>query len=485
MKKLVKLCAMALALVMSMGIIAGCNPDNGGGGGGKLKITFFNGGYGTAWAYAIAEKYTQATGVEIEIDPSETITSDYSNFLENGTDSDIIMSHGIVWELYALQGMIEPLNDLYAMECDGGTVEDRVVTEILQDCKLKFNDTYYKLPWTNGAGGLVYNQVLFDKYGWEVPETYEDLVALCQTIEEAKIVVDPNLPEHQQRTIKPFAWSAEHYYWDYLVNDWWAQLQGIDGINAIKQLKNKEVFDPAGSYKFDDAVQLWVDLVAPHEVNGEMVDYSLEGSSGRQYQAAQIDFINGYAAMMPNAHWLESEMRDNIDPEKCILRLMPSPTVPGAKTDANGNVIRVNYQVGGGDSIIIPAKADNKEEAKKFLAFMLKEENAKLFTARSLGGMLGVKYTNLDGIEDKYLTPFARDIFEINKTSLKFNLYSQSNLVLNKKITIEWAEDGINEYATLYAGTNNVSDLFATKYASINENFASWKEDSDKVYGAE
>ena len=69
--------------------------------------------------------------------------------------------------------------------------------------------------------------------------------------------------------------------------------------------------------------------------------------------------------------------------------------------------------------------------------------------------------------------------------STKFNLYSQSNLVLNKKITIEWAEDGINEYATLYAGTNNVTDLFATKYASINENFATWKEDSDKVYGAE
>ncbi len=478
-KKISMLCVLTFVLALFCGTAAGCARESH-----ELKLSFYDGGYGSAWAYAMAEKYEQETGIKITVDPSKTLQADVANMLQNGTDSDIIMSHGIIWELPALQGKIEPLDDLFAMECDDGTVEDRVVPEILNDCKLKFDGKYYKLPWTNGVGGLVYNKVLFDKYGWEVPTTYEELAALCETIESAKIVVNPSAPVHSQRTVKPFAWSAETYYWDYLVFDWWAQLEGIDSITNLKNLESADVFDRTKSYKFPEAVQLWTDLIKPHEVNGVMRDYCIEGSSGRDYISAQNDFINGYAAMMPNAQWFESEMRDNIDPELCQMMMMPAPAVPGAKTDSEGNVIRVNYQVGGGDSIIIPASAPNKEAAKQFLAFMMREDNAKLFTERTLGVMLGVKYDNLDGIADRYLTPFARSVFEINKDSKKFNLYSQNNMVLNNKITLEWADTGINEYASLSAGTKTVDEIFDVRFTDIKTGFDQWKAESDAIYGS-
>ena len=178
-------------------------------------------------------------------------------------------------------------------------------------------------------------------------------------------------------------------------------------------------------------------------------------------------------------------MLDNIDPEGCELMMMSAPAVPGAKTDDNGNVIRVSYQVGGGDSIIIPASAPNKDEAKRFLAFMMREENAKLFTERTLGVMLGVKYDNLDGIADRYLTKFAHSVFDINKNSVKFNLYSQNNMVLNNKITLEWADTGINEYAALAAGTKEIKDIFDTRYKDITAGFDTWKSESDAIYGAD
>lgn len=479
MKRFSRICAFALTLTIACGMAFGCNK----GSEHELKISFYDGGYGQAWAYALAEKYEAETGVKITVDPSKTLQADIPNMLENGTDSDILFSHGIIWELAALQGKIEPLNDLYEMECDDGTVKDRILPELLDDCKLKFNGNYYKLPWTNGAGGLVYNKVLFDKYGWDVPETYEELVALCETIEQAAIVVNPEAPAHSRRTIKPFAWSSETYYWDYLVFDWWAQLEGVDSINNYKKLESADVLDPSKGYKFPEAVQLWVNLIKPHEVNGVMRDYSIEGSSGRDYISAQNDFINGYAAMMPCAQWFESEMRDNIDPEKCEMILMPAPAAPGAKTDGNGEVIRVNYQVGGGDSIIIPACSKNKEEAKRFLAFMCREDNAKLFTERTLGVMLGLVYEDLDGIAEKYLTSFSKSVFEINMNSVKFNLYSQNNMVLNNKITLEWADTGVNEYANLYAGTSNVDEIFTTRFNTISENFDQWKSESDAIYG--
>ncbi len=174
MKRFSRICAFALTLAIACGMAFGCNK----GSEHELKISFYDGGYGQAWAYALAEKYEAETGVKITVDPSKTLQADIPNMLENGTDSDILFSHGIIWELAALQGKIEPLNDLYEMECDDGTVKDRILPELLDDCKLKFNGNYYKLPWTNGAGGLVYNKVLFDKYGWDVPETYEELVEL-------------------------------------------------------------------------------------------------------------------------------------------------------------------------------------------------------------------------------------------------------------------------------------------------------------------
>ena len=162
---------------------------------------------------------------------------------------------------------------------------------------------------------------------------------------------------------------------------------------------------------------------------------------------------------------------------------MPAPAAPGAKTDGNGEVIRVNYQVGGGDSIIIPACSKNKEEAKRFLAFMCREDNAKLFTERTLGVMLGLVYEDLDGIAEKYLTSFSKSVFEINMNSVKFNLYSQNNMVLNNKITLEWADTGVNEYANLYAGTSNVDEIFTTRFNTISENFDQWKSESDAIYG--
>ncbi len=472
-KRLSVISVLVFVLALFCGTAAGCS----GKGSGELKLSFYNGGYGSAWAHTLAEKYKEETGVTITLDPSSTLDSDAASMLQNGTDSDIIMSHGISWELPALQGRIEPLDDLYAMQCDDGTVEDRIVPELLDNCKLKFDGKYYKLPWTNGVGGLVYNKKMFDDNGWEVPETYQDLVDLCATINESRVKV-PNTP--RTTYVKPFAWSGETYYWDYLVFDWWAQLEGVEGIEKIKKLESADVFDPDGDYKLPQAVKLWTDL----RIN----ENSIADSSGRPYIAAQNDFINGYAAMMPNAQWFESEMRDNINPEICEVMMMPAPTVPGAKTDASGKVIRMNYSAGNGDHIIIPMSAPHKDAAKKFLAWMLKEENAKLFTGRTLGVMLGVKYDDLDGIEDRYLTSFARSVFEINKNSVKFNFYSQNNMILNNKLSLEWADTGVNEYRKLADGetsTFTVKSIFASRYNTIKSNFASWKSESDAIYGAE
>lgn len=41
----------------------------------------------------------------------------------------------------------------------------------------------YCLPYAANAAGILYNKDLFEKQGWEVPETWDDFVSLCKEIE--------------------------------------------------------------------------------------------------------------------------------------------------------------------------------------------------------------------------------------------------------------------------------------------------------------
>ena len=192
---------------------------------------------------------------------------------------------------------------------------------------------------------------------------------------------------------------------------------------------------------------------------------------------AQMNFVNGYAAMMPCAQWIESEMRDYIDPEVCVMALMPTPFLKNAKKDKDGNYIRVNFQVGGGDSIIIPSCSDNKEAAKEFLRFLARDENCKIFTEQTFGVMLGFNYDNLEGIRNK--TQFMDDVFEINKNSVKFNTYSQHALVLSGKISLQWPAGGAQMYSELYDDSSiSVPQAFAERYNQIVNSWDVWMSEA-------
>lgn len=46
----------------------------------------------------------------------------------------------------------------------------------------------YGLPYAANAAGILYNEDMFVEHGWEIPETWDGFIALCDTIEEEGIV---------------------------------------------------------------------------------------------------------------------------------------------------------------------------------------------------------------------------------------------------------------------------------------------------------
>lgn len=57
------------------------------------------------------------------------------------------------------------------------------------DKELEFvpQEGIYALPYAANAAGILYNKDIFEEHGWEIPETWDEFISLCEEIEDAGI----------------------------------------------------------------------------------------------------------------------------------------------------------------------------------------------------------------------------------------------------------------------------------------------------------
>jgi len=480
-----KILALIMALFVATTLVACITPDKKEEG--ELRIALFLGGYGQKWLKEIADRFeADNPGTTVKIDASRQISQEALGRMQTGSNDDIFIIHKDIALQASNEGLLEPLDELFQQEVETGVkLIDKIEPSLLRTTK--FNGHYYKLPWTNGVGGFAYNAKMFKDNGWEVPKTYEELMSLCETIYNA------NVKSEDGKRILPFTWNSEEYYWDYVVNDWVGQLMGMDNLTELLKLEDKERFNPATYPYHYKAIEAWVDLVAKNPL------WSADDASGRDFMGSQMDFIKGKAAMIPNAQWLESEMlatinEVNANGVKFEMKMMPTPFLKDARKDANGNYIRVSNSTGAGDSILIPAKATNKEKAKEFLLFLAKDENLRSFTKNTYGSFLGFNYKKVD-FKDTELSEFGKSTLEIQVNSEKFNFYSDAPLGLLGKVNPQWYCRGGMPFNAFYNHYNNkdyrtnptgwladaknqksVLELFNQGYQDIKDNWDNYLE---------
>lgn len=447
---------------------------------GELYVCVYDGGYGTEWIKTLAKKYEEKTGIVVHAESDLTILERMEDQLKNKADYDIYMSHDINWQQYASNGWLESLDDLYSREIEGTgkTFEQRLVSGAKELSRYSGQDGtehYFKSCYTQGAGGFVYNIDMFEKQGWSVPTTYDELKTLCQTIVDAQIEIPGT-----RDTVVPFAWSGadRQYYWDYIVFEWWAQLAGLEKIETIKQYKGPtgqnadgyEMYNPSTYYKeFNQAYEMWYNLVAKNK------SYSNADAQGANLITAQSAFANGKAAMIPYAQWAKYEIGNSTDIKLPRIAMMKTPK---AKADA----IDVNYLVGFGDSMIIPNNIsdDNKKMAKDFMAYMATYEACATFVDKSNGAFLAFDYSDVDlsGIEnnDEYTQSIKAKLTECTN----FTLASTSEIAI-------WTVNGVMPwvynkyyYATAMANPEENTPEIVGKamYNSAKSNWSVWLQNA-------
>ncbi len=466
-------------LSASLLTLVGCSGGDGDSGSKSqsVAVCVYDGGYGTSWIEKIAKEYEEDTGIKVEWTADDSILDRIEDQLKNGCDYDIIMSHDINWQNFASQGLLASLDDLYERNVEGRNkkFKDSLVSGALEMSKCEGEgedeEHFYKVCYTQGAGGLIYNVDMFKEHKWTVPTTYSELVTLCEQIYQ-----EGKASGRDEKSIVPLAWSGidRQYYWDYLVFEWWAELAGQDKINAFRDFKDPstgkystgyEVYNPSTHYKeFIQAYEMWYNLIVAHP------EYSIKDAYSTNLASAKSAFVNGEVAMIPYAQWGKYELQQVTDNNSLDFNIAMMKT-PKANASSNS----VNYMVGFGDSMIIPENALNVDGAKDFLLYLASAKACKTFVKESQGAFLAFDYSDVD-LEELQEDTYTKSIYDKLTTSTDFTLASKSPLaVWTSNSVMPWVTNEYYYASACKEPSKYTSSIVGTNIYNIaKENWVVW-----------
>lgn len=439
-----------------------------------LNIKFFNGGYGSAWIERMEEEFeADYPGIDVKLSASEN-SADFQSLLKGeleGDPEDIYICHDIAWEtLGGVDHLLADLTeDLYEATIYTDTKNDNTAIrfkDLLTPASLQsaaFNGRYYKVAQVQGAGGILYNKTMFDEKGWQIPNTYEELTALCEQI------------YNEGKGVAPFLVAGtEGYLWDSLIYDWFIQIAGEEEYTRMLEGNDKECWNPDVYPYHKMAYQYWYDLFVKNKDK-----YMLKGFEGINNIMANAVFLAGKAAMMPATAWAVNELGSDLLQEANIdVGLIPTPYVKEAKKDAEGNFIRVCYDVAGRDSIVV-AERGNKALAVEFLKWMSETENALIFPEEVSGMLLGFKYEINDLLNDKYCSlTWDRDMFKLlGETTFRSTGYSTNPMFVLKLVSTYPIENYYLKCFTTFGTASQVTpdSVFDTAWAEVDDKWDTWR----------
>ena len=255
-------------------------------------------------------------------------------------------------------GLFEDVTDVW---------EDNNLDESLKSAaaSMTIDGKKWGVPYTYYQWGIYYRQDIFEKLGLEVPKTWDELKAVCAKLKE--------------NGIAPFAIGTKPL---------WPTGGWFDYMNLRTNGYEFHMDLTAGKIPYtDDRVkkvfEYWAELVEP--------GYYIDNHAAFEWQDAIPFFVKGEAAMYLMGNFAVDVMKNGgIKEEQLGFMQFPviTPGIPLAEDAPT-------------DTLHIPSKAKNKEDARKFLAYLataeIQTEMNKILGQLPVNG-------NAQRPEDKYLS---------------------------------------------------------------------------------
>lgn len=201
-------------------------------------------------------------------------------------------------------------------------------------------DGVYAVPYVANAAGILYNKDMFDEHGWEVPETWDEFLTLCDEIEAAGI-----LPMY-------FGFRDT---WTCLA-PWNAIAVGLAPSDVCQQV-NKGATTFAVEYR-DVAEKMQA-----------LLQYGPKDPFAYDYNGACTAFANGESAMYPIGNYAVPQIR-SVNPDMNI----DSFAFPVGDSEAD-NVLNSGIDL----QFCVMDACENKEAAYEVLRFLLEDESIQTY----------------------------------------------------------------------------------------------------------
>lgn len=289
---------------------------------------------------SIVEQFQQENS-HIKIAVEVLDNEQYKDKLKVLSASNSLPDVGFTWaagfmEPYVKGNEFAPLNDLLDGELSGqfvaGTTEGYT-----------FDGITYALPVELNIVPVFYNKAIFAQYGLDVPETYDDLKHIIQTLNDNG--VNPVALGGKD------AWTASFWYM------YFADRLGGDDL-MDEAVANEDFTAPA--------------LREAAVYAQELVDMNafLKGFVGLSNEEAKAEFMNENAAMYMMGAWEVPNYTTNPEvPQefKDKIGFFKFPVMEGGRGNVN------NWVGGPGVGLFVSENSKHKEEAKQFVSYFVKK----------------------------------------------------------------------------------------------------------------
>lgn len=320
---------MAAVLCLTTTGAAGCGKKEDNSGKVTLQILNYKREAVDVLEELVAEFEEQNPEINIQLDsPSDSLTILKTRLVKEDPP-DLAMIGGE--RSYADFVDADAMVDLSGYE--GLSKVQSVYTEMAKQLELREKEGIYAVPYAANAAGVLYNRDLFQEKGWEIPQTWDEFMDLCETIKA----------------------SGETPFY-FMLKDSWTAITPFNAIAA--NLTTPDVYTEVslGNTTFQEQYGPALDKMK------ELLQYSQEDPFAYNYNDGCTAFGNEESAMLLMGNWAIPQ----------ILSTNPDMNI-GAFTLPVTNNMEENKLVSGIDLLFSVMKEEHKEECLKFIDFMLED----------------------------------------------------------------------------------------------------------------
>jgi raffinose/stachyose/melibiose transport system substrate-binding protein len=285
--------------------------------------------------------------VRVTLDTASNLSA---GFLRGNPPDVGLLNYNMEMSRFMERGALSDLSDMPEADRIRPDVQDLV------DQYATYPGRTSVLPYSVAAASVIYNVQMFEDNGLEVPKTWDELIALCDTLQAAGIT-----PIYS--TFKD-PWTVGQGLFDYTVGGSIDVASFYDEMNTL----GTEV-GPDSEVSFEKTLE------DPMEKMVQLASYSNGDAESRAYGDGNVAFANGEAAMYMQGPWALGEIAKTAPDLE--LGTFPLPVTD----DPEDLKVRVNLDL----ALWIPEASSDQDAARTFASYLMQKDVMDDFNAQYLG----------------------------------------------------------------------------------------------------